>query len=95
MLKIQRSGHSRVMFKLSGRIETTDIEELRALLDSETTGRQLVLDLADVTLVNHEAIDFLSGCETCGIQVEHCPAYVREWIERVKTDTKARRQRAI
>jgi len=95
MLKIQRSGDSRVMFKLSGRIETTDVEELRGLLDSETTGPQLVLDLADVTLVNQEAIDFLSGCETCGIKVEHCPGYVREWIEQVKADTRPRRQGAI
>jgi hypothetical protein len=68
------------MFKLSGRIETTDVEELRVLLDSEAAGRQLVLDLADVTLVNQDAVDFLSNCERRGIKVEHCPAYVREWI---------------
>jgi hypothetical protein len=93
MLKIQRSGDSRVMFKLSGRIESVDVDELLALLDSETVGSQLVLDLADVTLVNQDAIDFLSSCERYGIQVEHCPAYVRAWIEQ-ETGAKQRRQRA-
>jgi hypothetical protein len=92
MLKIQRSGESRVTFKLSGRIETTDIDELRQLLDSERAGEQLVLDLADVTLVNQEAINFLSSCELYGIKVEPCPAYVREWIEQVKARTKPQGQ---
>lgn len=95
MLKIQRSGDSRVMFKLSGRIETTDVGELRVLLDSETTERQLVLDLTDVTLVNQDAVDFLSNCERCGVKVEHCPAYVREWIEQVKAGTTKGSQRAV
>jgi hypothetical protein len=95
MLKIQRSGDSRVMFKLSGRIETPDVAELRGLLGSETTEHQLVLDLADVTLVNQEAVNFLSGCEMDGIKFENCPAYVREWIEQVKVHAKYRRQRAI
>ncbi len=94
MLKIQRSGESRVMFKLSGRIESADIDDLRRLLKSETAGEQLVLDLADVTLVSQEAIDFLSSCEDHGIKVEPCPAYVREWIEQVKVRSKPRRQRA-
>jgi hypothetical protein len=94
MFKIQRSGESRVMFKLSGRIESADIDDLRRLLKSETAGEQLVLDLADVTLVSQEAIDFLSSCEEYGIKVEPCPAYVREWIEQVKVRSKPRRQRA-
>jgi hypothetical protein len=94
MLKIQRSGESRVIFKLSGRIESADIDDLRVLLKSETAGQQLVLDLADVTLVSQEAIDFLSSCEEYGIKVEPCPAYVREWIEQVKVRSKPRRQQA-
>jgi hypothetical protein len=95
MLKIQRSGESRILFKLSGRIEEADVDDLRVLLDSETAGEQLVLDLADVTLVNQKAIDFLSSCEEYGIKVEPCPAYVREWIEQVKVRTKPRKQRVL
>ncbi len=93
MLKIQRSANGRILFTLSGRIEAEDVKELRQLLALETKGQQLVLDLRDVTLVNEGAVKFLAGCETDSIKLENCPAYIREWIERVKGRTKRRRTR--
>jgi len=84
MLRIQRSANGRVVFMLSGRIEAEDVKELQELLALETAGQQLVLDLRDVTLVNQDAIQFLSSCEADGIKLENCPAYIREWIERAK-----------
>ncbi len=91
MLKIQRSANGRVVFTLSGRIETEDVKDLRRLLTLETAGQQLVLDLRDVTLVNQDAVKFLASCETDSIELENCPAYIREWIERAKGRTKRRR----
>jgi anti-anti-sigma regulatory factor len=91
MLKIQRSANGQVAFRLSGRIEAEDIKELRKLLALETAGQQLVLDLRDVTLVNQDAVKFLAGCEADSIKLENCPAYIREWIERVKGRTRRRR----
>ena len=93
MLKIRRSANANVVFTLSGRIEAGDVKELRELLALETAGQQLVLDLRDVTLVNQEAIKFLSSCEADSIKLENCPAYIREWIERAKGRTKRRRTR--
>jgi anti-anti-sigma regulatory factor len=93
MLKIQRSANGRVLFTLSGRIEAEDVKELRQLLALETEGQQLVLDLRDVTLVNQGAVEFLADCEADSIKLENCPAYIREWIERVKGRTKRRRAR--
>ena len=85
MLKIQRSANGRVVFTLSGRIEAEDVKELRQLLDLETAGqRHVVLDLRDVTLVNEDAVKFLADCEADSVKLENCPAYIREWIERVK-----------
>ena len=84
MLKIQRSANGQVVFKLSGRIEAEDIEELRQVLASETTGKQLVLDLRDVTLVNQDAIKFLGTCEADSIKLENCPAYIRKWIDQAR-----------
>ena len=84
MLRIQRSANDRVVFTISGRIEAEDVEELRQLLALETAGQQLVLGLRDVTLVNQGAVKFLAGCEAASIRLENCPAYIREWIERVK-----------
>jgi anti-anti-sigma regulatory factor len=93
MLKIQRSANGRILFRLSGRIEAEDVKELRQLLALETNGQQLVLDLRDVTLVNQAAVNFLASCETDSIKLENCPAYIREWVERVKVRTKRRRTR--
>jgi anti-anti-sigma regulatory factor len=93
MFKIQRSANGRVVFTLSGRIETEDVKELRQLLGLETMGQQLVLDLRDVTLVNEAAVKFLAGCEANSIKLENCPAYIREWIERVKRRTRRPRTR--
>ena len=87
MLKIQRSANGQVVFKLSGRIEAEDVKELREVLALETARKQLVLDMRDVTLVNQAAVKFLAGCEADSIKLENCPAYIREWIERVKGRT--------
>jgi hypothetical protein len=92
MLKIQRSGHGKVVFTLSGRIEADDVAELQRLLDLEVADHLLALDLQDVTLLDRDAVKFLARREADGIELENCPAYIREWIER-ETDHKSRRKR--
>jgi hypothetical protein len=84
MLKIQRSANGKVVFTLSGRIETEDVTELQRLFQLEAAARDLVMDLKDVTLADRDAVNFLMRCEENGIQLDNCPPYVREWIEREK-----------
>jgi hypothetical protein len=93
MLKIQRSANGKVVFTLSGRIEAEDVAELRRLLDLERAEHLVVLDLKDVTLLDREAVKFLARREADGIQLENCPAYIREWIEQ-ETERKNRRKRS-
>jgi hypothetical protein len=55
--------------------------ELRRLIDEETaTRRPIVLNLKEVKLVDREEVSFFVRCEAMGVRLEHCPAYVREWI---------------
>jgi hypothetical protein len=82
MLRIRRSTNDRVVFALSGRMAEDDLAELQALIGCETSRSQVVLDLKDLTLVCGEAINFLVRCESDGITLENCPAYVREWMTR-------------
>ena len=82
MLKIHRSQNRHVVFTLCGRIEAEDVAELQRLFSLETSGHPLVLNLADVTIVDRDAVKFLARCEANGIELENCPPYVREWIER-------------
>jgi hypothetical protein len=84
MLRTRRTGNGRVLFTLSGRIETAqDIEQLQQMLAVEKSG-QVTLDLKDVTLVNQDAVKFLQQCEANGIKLENCPLHVRRWIDQVR-----------
>ena len=84
MLKIDRTSNGRILFTLSGRIEVEDIKHLQQLLASEASGKQLVLNLRDVTLVNQDAVDFLARCEASGIRLTQCPRHIRRWIDQLK-----------
>ena len=88
MLKIQRSAKGAfVLFTLSGRIQAADVAELQRLFDLEANKQNLTLDLHEVKLVDREAVRFLARCEAEGITLVHCPAYIREWIEREKAQS--------
>jgi hypothetical protein len=92
MLRIERSENGQVVFTLSGRMQTDDIEQVQQLLIVETPGQQLTFDLRDVTLVNQDAVTFLADCEAKGIKLESCPLHIRNWINQEKRRNK-RRQR--
>jgi anti-anti-sigma regulatory factor len=87
-LKIQRSADGDVVvFTLSGRIAGEQVEELQRLLETGLDRHRLALDLEEVDLVDRDAVRFLARCAADGIQLAHCPAYIREWIVR-ETDGK-------
>jgi anti-anti-sigma regulatory factor len=80
MLKITKAANGEVIVKLSGRMGAENIGELETLISAEASGRRIVLDLKDLTLVDQEAVSFLKRCEADSIQLKNCPAYIREWI---------------
>ena len=82
MLRIRKSSNGQVIFTLTGRLNAEQVAELKALLKSEVAGRQIVLDLKDLSLVDRDAVRFLERCEAASIKLKNCPAYIREWIRR-------------
>jgi hypothetical protein len=92
VLRIERSANGQVVFTLSGRIQTEDIDQVKQLLLAELSGQQLIFNLRHVTLVNQDAVTFLADCEVRGIKVVGCPLYVRNWIDQ-STRQNTRRQR--
>ena len=82
MLRVERLSNGEVVFRLSGRMHKENVGDLEELLRSETKDRPIVLDLRDVTLVNDDAVSFLSRSEADSITLRICPAYIREWITR-------------
>ena len=88
MLRIHRSEQGDgVRFMLSGRIEAEYLSELQRLIEGEDRRRPLMLDLAEVKLVDRDAVTFLAQCEATGARLENCPPYVREWIARERAES--------
>lgn len=90
MLRTRRTGNGRVLFTLSGRIETEDIKQLEQLLAVETSGHELILDFRDATLVNQDALKFLRPGEADGVKLENCPPHVRRGIDQIKHQPRGR-----
>ncbi len=80
MLKIQRSANGVVVLTLSGRMDAENVAELEAMFRSEAQDCFIVLNLENLPLVDGEAVRFLGRCETAGVRLENCPAYIRQWI---------------
>ena len=81
-LRIQRSiEDERVVFSLTGRIQAEQVTELLALLRSESSAHQIILDLEQVKLVDRDAVLFLALSEALGAELRNCSAYIRKWID--------------
>jgi hypothetical protein len=79
-LKIEKlAGEHRTTLKLIGRIRGEHLPELRRQIMANAP---CVLELREVTLVDAEVVRFLSACESEAIHLQHCSAYIREWIVR-------------
>jgi hypothetical protein len=88
-LRIQRSVERRsVVFLLTGRIQADQVPDLEALVKSESSDRDIVLDLGHVKLVDRDAVQFLADREAAGIELRNCAAYIREWITQEKNAMK-------
>jgi anti-anti-sigma regulatory factor len=80
-LKIEKTpGEHGTIIKLIGRIRAEHLSELNAQITACVP--KIVLELGEVSLVDADAVRFLGSCETEGIQLLNCSAYIREWIVR-------------
>src|SRR5215467_13517955 len=85
MLKIEKdNGGCVTRLRLSGRIQSDQIASIRSEMSDDCTSK--ILDLREVTLVDLAVVQFLIKCEDAGVQLLQCPAYVREWMLRERTE---------
>ena len=68
-----------VVLRISGRITGEDLDVLRIVLEE---GPVVALDLTEVELADRDAVTLLARTERNGIELRHCPAYIREWVTR-------------
>lgn len=86
-LKIERSQlHGFAVFALSGHMESEHTAELERLFGPRTNYRSIILDLKQLRLADRAAVRFLAGCERDGLKLENCPPYIREWMQKERTE---------
>ena len=79
-LRIQKiTEDNKTILFLSGQLVSS---ELKSLLDEIEGMATTTLDLAEVTLVDMDTVQFLARCEANGVELLHCSAYIREWTSR-------------
>ena len=85
MLRIEKESDGCVTrLLLSGRIQSDGTACIRSAMSSGCARK--ILDLSEVTLVDIAVVRFLISCEDEGIELAHCPPYVREWIFRERAE---------
>jgi glutathione S-transferase len=79
MIRIENNSDGKTtIIRLIGRMQSEHLAELSKQLERT----HFVLDLDEVTLVDVAVVRFLNVCERQGIELLHCPRYVREWMRR-------------
>lgn len=77
------TGQGLVLY-ISGRIAAEDVEVVRTALDERGV---VAIDVAEVELVDGDALKLLAQIEAEGMELRNCPAYIREWITREREST--------
>ncbi len=73
-----------VVLCISGRLTTEDLVVVRAELAER---RVSAIALAEVELVDRDAVKLLAQAEAEGVELRNCPAYIREWIAKERTSS--------
>ena len=68
-----------LVLRIIGRITRDDLDVLRTALED---GSIVAVELAELELIDRDAMKLLAINEANGIELRHCPAYIREWIRR-------------
>ncbi len=82
-IETELDGH-RLILRLIGRVRSDCIDELRQRLQSQVS--RIVLDLAEVDLIDLESVRFLRDCQDKKIELRNCAPYILEWIWRERIE---------
>jgi anti-anti-sigma regulatory factor len=74
----KRRRGQRTTIRLIGRMQVQHLQSVQMLIDE--SGPTIVLDLAELTLVDIETVRFLGRCQNDGVSLLHGSQYIRDWI---------------
>jgi hypothetical protein len=64
--------------RLSGEFRVDHLDQVTS--EIERCELPVVLDLEELDLIDLEGVRFLIACESAGVSILHCSAYIREWM---------------
>ena len=73
-----------MILRLIGRISASCVEEIRERVENRAC--IMILDLAEVHLVDLQSVRFLRDCQDQNIELRDCPPYILEWIRRERVE---------
>jgi len=74
-----------VTFTFSGELTREELGEVVAIIERERSG-WITFDLAALTLVTREGVQYLQRAAAHGAELVNCPQYIRRWIEAEERD---------
>ncbi len=84
MLRIERiPENGGIRLCLSGELRSSDLQEVQK--EIARIAPQVVLDLAEISLVDFNSVRWLAAFETAGFKVENGAPYIREWMRQEKS----------
>jgi anti-anti-sigma regulatory factor len=86
MLRISSTSNGATVFTVSGHLDSGNLGELKNLIEADTKGRPIVLDLKELILVDQKAVRYLKRCDSNGIELRNCSVYIRGWIARERDE---------
>jgi hypothetical protein len=82
---VRWASGKRVTFAFSGELTREELGEVVAIIEREGSSR-ITFDLADLTLVTREGVEFIRRAAGDGAELVNCPQYIRRWIEAEERD---------
>ena len=64
--------------RLSGEFRFQHLDQVKTELERGES--PIVLDLEELDLIDLEGVRFLNACESAGVSILRCSAYIREWM---------------
>jgi len=64
--------------RLSGELRIAYLDQVKT--EIERCESPVILDLEELDLVDLEGVRFLNACESAGVSILHCSAYITEWM---------------
>jgi len=62
--------------RLSGELRLGHLDQVKS--EIERCESPIVLDLEELDLIDLEGVRFLNACESAGVSILHCSAYIRQ-----------------